>query len=295
MYLSWDIGIKNLAYCIVDYENEEPKIKYWGVINLSDVDQPKFNIPKCECIIKSSKKNCDKDAINCDLDGKKYCKTHSKSYGKDKELSKLDFNHKCIFKGKKPCQKNGIYFDENNNFYCTTHSKKIECTLTKYQKPKKATKIPLIDLGTRLFKILDTHPEFLEAKVVLLENQPVYKNPTMKSVQMLLYSYFIIRCKIDDSNSKLQELTLMSAKNKLKAYQGDPITDFDHIKSEYNRTKKLAIAYCREMLKNDEYWLNYFNNYSKNKGKGIVGSNDDLADTYLMNIYHIYKKHKIIK
>jgi hypothetical protein len=294
MYLSWDIGIKNLAYCMVEYKDDKASIKHWGIINLSDVDQPKTKMFKCDCIIKSTKKKCNKDALNQDSDGKKYCKTHSKTYGKDKELKKIEYGNKCCYVGKKKCEKNGIYFDKNNNFYCTAHSKKVEGELTKYVKPKKANKIPLIDIGTRLFLILDQHPEFKLAETVMLENQPVYKNPTMKSVQMLLYSYFIIRCKIDDPNSTMKDLVLMSARNKLKAYLGEPITDYDHLKNEYNKTKKLGIRYCQEMLKDDKYWLDYFNNYEKNKGKGVLG-NDDLADTYLMNIYYIYKKHKIIK
>ena len=38
MYLGWDVGIKNLAYCLLDYDSSlnEPKlvIKKWGIINL---------------------------------------------------------------------------------------------------------------------------------------------------------------------------------------------------------------------------------------------------------------------
>ena len=34
LYLSWDIGIKNLAYCLVRYENNKIEIVDWEVINL---------------------------------------------------------------------------------------------------------------------------------------------------------------------------------------------------------------------------------------------------------------------
>ena len=33
MYLSWDIGIKNLAYCLMDFKNAFEMID-WGIINL---------------------------------------------------------------------------------------------------------------------------------------------------------------------------------------------------------------------------------------------------------------------
>ena len=33
LFLSIDVGMKNLAYCIIDY-NEQIEIKHWGIINL---------------------------------------------------------------------------------------------------------------------------------------------------------------------------------------------------------------------------------------------------------------------
>ena len=38
-YLSFDVGIKNLAYCSL---NEDKKILDWGIINLN-------KDPKCQC------------------------------------------------------------------------------------------------------------------------------------------------------------------------------------------------------------------------------------------------------
>ena len=40
MYLAFDIGVANLAYCIIDYKG---KIKSWDVINLTD----KLTEPVC--------------------------------------------------------------------------------------------------------------------------------------------------------------------------------------------------------------------------------------------------------
>ena len=34
MYLGWDIGIKNLAYCLMDYIDNKFVIIDWGIINL---------------------------------------------------------------------------------------------------------------------------------------------------------------------------------------------------------------------------------------------------------------------
>ena len=34
MYLGWDVGIRNLAYCLIDYQNNSMKVIDWGVISL---------------------------------------------------------------------------------------------------------------------------------------------------------------------------------------------------------------------------------------------------------------------
>ena len=64
-YLSFDVGIKNLAYCSL---NKDKKILDWGIINLN-------KDPKCQCGIQ---KECPKTAtyqINVPGNNEvKYCK-----------------------------------------------------------------------------------------------------------------------------------------------------------------------------------------------------------------------------
>ena len=281
MYLSWDIGIKNLAYCFMDYDNDSKKftILHWGILNLTDTDNAHHT---CVGLIKSTSKICGKKASLIDSNNNYYCATHGKS---KPNIKKLDEKLKCIHlkKNKEPCGKNAT-FKNGISGYCTQHSKKYpECT--KISNYKNASKIPLIKIGERLFKELDNHPEFLDAKIVILENQPALKNPTMKSIQMMLFSYFVMKCKVENKG-QVEDIILMSAKNKLKAYTGEPITKYDKLKSKYDRTKKLSIEYCKIMITGDEKWYNFFINCKKN---------DDLADTYLMNCYYVMKKKKIIK
>ena len=57
----------------------------------------------------------------------------------------------------------------------------------------------------------------------------------MKSLQMLLYSYFVIRGIIDKRNEELI-IKLISARNKLKVYEGPEI--ICECKSKYQQTKK---------------------------------------------------------
>ena len=92
----------------------------------------------------------------------------------------------------------------------------------------------------------------------------------MKSIQMMLYSYFLIK-------SKHIKLEMINARNKLKAYKGEPIPC--DIKDRYKKNKFLAIEYCKKMiLKEDNKFIELFDN-SKKK--------DDLSDSYLQGIYYI--------
>ena len=71
---------------------------------------------------------------------------------------------------------------------------------------------------------LDTYPSLLDnIQRVCIENQPTLKNPTMKTIQIILYSYFLIRGVTDKKENPIQLISFISATNKLKVYQGPPI------------------------------------------------------------------------
>ena len=156
-------------------------------------------------------------------------------------------------------------------------SKKMENKTEIFQ--QKATSIPLIHLSRSIFSELNKYPHFLDAVDIIIENQPVLKNPTMKSIQMVLYSYFISK---ETNGKKFDNMVLISASNKLKVYNGpkdEEIEKINKIKSKYTRNKKLAIEHCKKLV-TDNKWLDFFNNFSKK---------DDLADAYLMCRYYLLK------
>ena len=57
----------------------------------------------------------------------------------------------------------------------------------------KVTGTNLCVIATKLYAYLDSQPWMTECQTVVLENQPCMTNPIMKSVQMLLYGYFLYR------------------------------------------------------------------------------------------------------
>ena len=145
--------------------------------------------------------------------------------------------------------------------------------------PEKIKKPNIYYLTKNIISIFDAKTEFLNCSKVVIENQPCMKNPIMKSIQMVIYSYFYIRG-INDKKT-ISEIILMSASNKLKVYDGPPIEL--NLKSKYTRNKKLAILHTRYILNNHHDYLTFFDNHNKK---------DDLSDAFLQGIYYLNKHHK---
>ena len=250
--LSWDVGIYNLAYCLIEYSDKAKscKILDWNIINLrKDVDNT-TNIIECDGINNSKNKKCKNKAKFIHKSGdKQYCLRHAKKLHKS-----MSIDTSCI-----------QTFDKI--------FKQI-----KIKKPKKK-KIKIHELGKNLVVELAKYPEFLNMDYILIENQPVLKNPTMKSVQMILYSYFLINGIIKNTVKKIK---FISARNKLKVYDGPPIEV--KVKGKYAKRKCLSIEYCRYMIRDDEKKLLFYNEHKKK---------DDLADSYLQAIWFL-KKSNII-
>ena len=150
---------------------------------------------------------------------------------------------------------------------------------------EKCKDISLDEIGTRMYKRLQD--EFLEENIteVLLENQPVLKNPVMKSIQILIMGFFKYESVILGREIKL--IKLFNASNKLKLgkklIQFNESEDILKIKSKYNRNKKLAILYTNYFLEKELYsdYNKYSTLFNEHKKK------DDLSDAFLQGLYYI--------
>lgn len=150
---------------------------------------------------------------------------------------------------------------------------------------EKCKDISLDEIGTRMYKRL--HDEFLQENIteVLLENQPVLKNPVMKSIQILIMGFFKYESIILGREIKL--IKLINASNKLKLgkklIQFNESEDILKIKTKYNRNKKLAILYTNYFLEKELYsdYNKYNILFNEHKKK------DDLSDAFLQGLYYI--------
>ena len=135
-------------------------------------------------------------------------------------------------------------------------------------------------------KKLDDY-NLLDVDVVLLENQPCLKNPTMKTIQIIIYTYFVING-LHREYSLISKILFISAKNKLSFYDG-PFIECK-LKSKYSQTKFLGKEYTKYYLKDNQEKLDFFNSHKKK---------DDLSDSYLQGMSYfeceIKKKIKKIK
>jgi len=216
-YLSFDVGIKNLAYCSL---NDKKEILDWGIINLD-------KNPICQCGLQ---KECCKSSsyiVTCENGDKKYsCATHTKKYKKKKKIN----SDRDIF-----------------------------------------------NLSKIMINELNSKEDFLNHEIICIENQPALKNPTMKTVQMILYSYFMIEGATKDK--PVSEVHMINARNKLKVYKGSEVEC--KFTDKYKKNKYLSVEYTKLMiLEEDNKFIELFTTCKKK---------DDLADAYLQGIYFIEK------
>ena len=182
----------------------------------------------------------------------------------------------------KQCDKSAKFVDKDGFKVCPGHSKLKSYSDKKFKKVSKKDN-PMLDQGKCIVENLQKKDNFLDVDLVVIENQPALKNPTMKSIQMIIYSYFLINGVTNDS-SKIDNIQMINARNKLKAYKGPAVPCI--IKDKYKKTKFLGIEYCKHMINEsgqDQKFIDLFVN-SKKK--------DDLADAYLQGMYVLGIKHK---
>ncbi len=286
--LSWDVGIINLAYCLIDYDYDTKTftIEDWDVINLTDRDKMKCH----QCNANPSFYQASSDHY--------FCKNHMKNANITPPTFESLFSENdketCCFEGKTICGKKSKYTyiagQTNNNIFCNTHGKseykKIQNTYKLVKHTKKA--INTMSMDDFLYKLiieLDKRPHLLQCEKVYIENQPTMKNPRMKTISVTLYNFYMIRGMID--KNIISAVHFMAPSNKLKlADDGDKkelvkVKNDDNESKTYKLTKALGVKYCLEMIRDMPEWVSRFNSHKKK---------DDMADCFLQGMYAILNK-----
>jgi len=276
--LSFDIGIKNLAFIIGDYDEETDKfdIQEWDIINLlgDEIDA------QCKCSHISKRKpykQCGNIALHGLSNGDEYyCKAHLKNYTHIKPVVEKYTSEEKTPCCNEECTKVAKYIIDGTDLYCPTHKKETE---TFFKKNYSLTKINTIKCKTfsvekiadKIVEIFDSrYAHFLEAEVVLLELQPAMKAPKMKTISNYISMYFRIRGIHDIEENKMRSIKYYRATNKLKFNENNTRADT----KTYANRKKTAIRNVIEYLDVIEDYENK-EKFMKHKKK------DDLSDAIL--------------
>ena len=275
--LSFDVGIKNLAYCLLSINeikdtNEDNskhfiEIVKWNIIDLSC--DKEAGIETVEKILKQCCK-CKKSATYCTHsntmlpeDVVKFCKKHA-------EEAQLPMHPKLL----KSNSKNG------HTPYIVPLSiinKKVSCN-----------KINIVDLGKNIKRHLDVifaeHMDKIDA--ILIENQIGNLAGRMNVLQGMISQYFIMR--------NITNIEFISATNKLKLFKtvinkktedangGNLDNVLENEKKLYKMRKDAGKMVCRSLLSFYPKLNVWIATYDKHK------KNDDLADCFLQGYYYAH-------
>ena len=298
--ISFDVGIKNLAYCICD---ENMTIIKWDIIDLLNINN------KCSF--------CDKNA-NTLFYKYKLCKDHKNKVSELKEpcveiTDKKNTDICAVCKKSAKCKL-------GNAFFCNLHRKSFE---NKNYKVKETNvtcdKISTAQFKYNLVSAIDLLPELLDVDVVLIENQPSFKNPKMKAIADTLQAYYLIRGVFDKKRFDLEDIHLIapSMKLKLSPVEGmeiedtkvlkvdlkkgkgkgkkeeekveevkekvEEVKDKEPTKMTYKQGKDFAIKKCASLISAEH--KTYLLTHTKK---------DDLCDCYLQAYHYLTKIKKIV-
>ena len=106
----------------------------------------------------------------------------------------------------------------------------------------------IFNLSKIMINELNLKTDFLNHDVICIENQPALKNPVMKTVQMILYTYFMIEGATKDK--PVEQVHMINARNKLKVYKGEPVEC--KFTDKYKRNKYLSVEYTKLMILEEE-------------------------------------------
>ena len=306
--ISFDIGIKNMAYCVLSATNnpDEPIVIHdWNVLSMVEPDNSITY--QCNCSIpgknkKTPSKLCGRkskykkeEQFFCDRHAKKNTqwiiptKQHTLTYIKKQkvqEIITLCNTHMLLINHDIKTIKKDQFVEILMNFYQQRCYEPIIAA-----KKVNANDVDLICIGKSIKQLFNQLPDIDTITHVLIENQISPIANRMKTIQGMLAQYFIM--KGDDIH-----IDFVSSSHKLRQFKDirgivpapieNTINDVDkNVKNpNYKSHKNDGILYTNQILcKNNDFnkW-----SYAMNTPK-----KDDLADAFLQGLWY-FKQHNII-
>ena len=281
--ISFDVGIKNMAYCILDLSGEKMEITDWNVLNLLNLQT--FVQKKCTVKCKTSKKKNEEKVCGKNAKYQKgenfYCEQHAKC-DKQYMMPKKDYTEKVLKKKKiedlLSIGKQHMFFLDNvkrnkQELIDTLRTYFDKHMLDKIEKEKKVTagETDLLSIGRNLKVELNKLDTLENIDVVFIENQISPIANRMKTIQGMLAQYFIM------TNDNIS-IEFVSSSHKLK--------QFDKDKNSYKENKQQSVIFSRNIIDRNENFENW-------KEKLDSKKKDDLADCFLQGLYYFVREKNI--
>jgi hypothetical protein len=298
--ISFDIGIKNMAYCILDISNQNISINGWSVLNLMEEELP---TELCNQIIAGKTKKvlpkpCTKLA-KYTKNGQCYCEKHVKGSPflipnkknsmptlKKMKVDELIKHGHTLFLfldvENLPKTKKDI-LEKLEGFY---QKNCVEPIIKK--KTKNASETDLITIGKNMKELLNKIECIDNVTHVVIENQISPIANRMKTIQGMLAQYFIMKnsdthIEFVSSSHKLSQFGEPKTK-KTKKEQEKPLENV-LINENYKQHKKDGVYYCSRILEINSTFSSWIESLQ-------IKKKDDLADSFLQGIWFL--KHKNI-
>lgn len=326
--VSFDIGIKNMAYCIfvIDTSNASILVQDWKVINIMNGSNTHdesltTNSTTCGCQLKTkpSKKAslskqakqavCGRKAIFTKT-GQYYCAKHAKEHALDpsknsilpqssistpslKKLSKPALIELCKTWSIPALEGGYLKQDLLNHVVEWFSSRLFETILVK--RTKTASETDLITLGRNMKTQLESIAEMEGATHVIMENQISPLAGRMKTIQGMLAQYYIMQ-------NPSPHIEFISSSNKLKDFahsnvdHGNPVLENRVIETPESKQGKDETKTMRQIYtqhKTDAVsFCRQLLTANPSMGSWTLDDpkkKDDLADCFLQGIW--YMKH----
>lgn len=264
--LSIDVGMKHLAYCVLDCKNaNDYAIMEWDIIDLCN----QHVTPKC---MGKSKKNkpCDKPS-KYHKNEEYYCKLHAKKQQLSIPPSNIrigKLNKMKLHELKSIAIKNEYILPKNSKKvdYINRILKDLSDNYFSIIENVDSRDIDIVTFGKRIKNCFNDIVKHNNIDCLLIENQIGPLALRMKMLQGMIIQHFI---EIDCHTIKE-----ISPANKLKEFLGN------NKKTTYNERKKMGIDIMKDLLNNDNLasWSEHFEKHKKK---------DDLSDAFLQALWYI--------
>jgi hypothetical protein len=291
--LSIDVGIKNLAFCLLEInENKTITIVKWDIIDLTKTQQENEIKIGCSCLKekikpkKKQKKQVSNEIVTlCNSvskftkNGIYYCLKHAKTQpflfpsnnlkpsfiNKQKIGELIKISSLIKFKdeqgeNKLETLKKTEIVSQLNNFITSNSFELIEIV--------NASKLDLVTIGKNIQSNMNIllKDDLKDIDTIIIENQISPIANRMKTIQGMIAQYFIMK----NENIKID---FVSSSNKLKEFnKGEKLT--------YSDRKKLGIKKCAELIDTNTnffIWKDFFITHKKK---------DDLSDSLLQGLWY---------